>query len=98
MLELEAQAPEKFDRDDLDFQFKVSKTNLSKTDYVDTSSYDYRAHMQRLLAEYFSRKDEDESEIEQIVEKKDYPTLSPEQTQELLAEYFARKDTKNSSK
>lgn len=99
MLELEAQAPEKFDKDDLEFQFKVSKTSTPKySGYMDPSSYEYKAYIQELLAEYFGRKDEEKVDLEPPNNPIDYPTLSLEQTQELLAEYFARKDSKTSSK
>lgn len=97
MLELEAQAPEKFDRDDLEFEFKVSKTKNSKSSkYMDPSSYEYKAYVQELLTEYFSRNDTDNEEIVASNRSLDYPTLSLEETQELLAEYFARKNDKDS--
>lgn len=99
MLELEAQAPEKFDKDDLEFQFKVAKTSAPKSSmYMDPSSYEYRAHIEELLAEYFGRKEEDKVEAVQSSRPADYPTLSLEETQELLAEYYGRKDSKKSSK
>lgn len=98
MLELEAQAPEKFDKDDLDFQFKVTKPNNKSNRMLDPDSYEYRERMRELLTEYFGRSDEESTPKSEISQNLDYPTLTLEQTQELLVEYFERKQSKKSSK
>lgn len=100
MLELEAQAPEKFDRDDLEFEFKVNKapSNKKTGTYLDPGSYEYRAFMSELLKEYFNRKNEDVLEKEPETREIEYETYSPEQTRELLKEYFERKEANVASR
>lgn len=101
MLELEAQAPEKFDRDDLEFEIKVTKSNKDNSkngSYMDPGSWEYRMLMSTLLEEYFNRKNEDL--VEEPVEKSyiEYETYSLEQTQEILKEYFERKESRKIEK
>lgn len=85
MIELQELAPEKFEKDDLEFEIRVSSPK-SNTQYLDPSSAAYRAWVTKLVSEYFEYKSGKKKIIKEdkVQPQQNYRTYSQEEVRILL--------------